>query len=170
MAWITDALPKLSLSSPFFLRPSPSPPPRTARPARGSHASLFSSAPFHISAVMPPKKDTDGKKRAKEIPWAKDQSLTDSLIEYFVDRPEFRRKYFSDSAEAAKKEDRIKRTGHASKMVMNLEIATALFADHAVHKDEFKQNPAHYATSTGQRISRCTASVCTFPTDSQLAA
>ncbi|EJD45933.1 hypothetical protein AURDEDRAFT_164996 [Auricularia subglabra TFB-10046 SS5] len=102
---------------------------------------------------MPPK-DPDRKKRAQEISWVKNPDLTDALVAYFVDNPQFRRSYFSDSVDSARTEKRTKKTSHDSKVAMNKTLATHIFANHPVFAEDFKADEGRYATSTSNRLAR----------------
>ncbi|EJD45099.1 hypothetical protein AURDEDRAFT_37849, partial [Auricularia subglabra TFB-10046 SS5] len=71
--------------------------------------------------------DSEAKTRNAEIPWQTHPDLTWRIVEFFTENPSFRRRYFSDSTEAAQKEDRAKTVGKDSKTAMNGDIAEYVF-------------------------------------------
>ncbi|KAJ7302155.1 hypothetical protein DFH08DRAFT_759748 [Mycena albidolilacea] len=113
-------------------------------------------------------KDSD-KKRASEIPWAKNPDWLAKAVEYLTNNPAFRIKLFSDSTEDATSEGRKKHVGKESKINMYSTLAQHVFGDSntgpegdedivEVVSEEYRAayaaDSSRYAKSTQQQFSR----------------
>ncbi|KAJ6540369.1 hypothetical protein B0H19DRAFT_864045, partial [Mycena capillaripes] len=88
------------------------------------------------------------------VNWAKNQQWTDQLVAYLSDNPDFRRKLFSDSTAAAKKEKRPKLVAKDGKVVQYGVLAKHIFEEDPKERARYHNDPSKYATSVETRIRR----------------
>jgi hypothetical protein len=97
------------------------------------------------------------KKRAHEIPWAKNPDWTWRLIDYLEQNPDFRRKLFSDATKDATADQRKKKQAKDQKAVAHGVLAEWVFSientDEAL-QSTYEADKAHYNKSVCGQLSR----------------
>ncbi|KAF8573146.1 hypothetical protein K439DRAFT_1421459 [Ramaria rubella] len=133
--------------------------------AKRGHTKL---PPIRKSRSQPNDGDTDEdevdeenpqRRRAVEIPWAKNEDWTYRLVDYLEQNPDFRRKLFSDTTKDANAKKRPKNQGKNQKTVSYGILAAWVFdednRDNEKLRSSYLEDKMHYNKSVGGQLAQC---------------